>query len=85
VHDAVHTRDLPEKNHIVDTTINQLSIREQRVVITKDEDIGLKSQSLMRLGFLAVLPSSRIAGSIGSIAAARHTKLLKTSSDYLVR
>jgi predicted nuclease of predicted toxin-antitoxin system len=37
-HDAVHTRDLPEKNRTIDTTINQLSIREQRVVITKDED-----------------------------------------------
>jgi predicted nuclease of predicted toxin-antitoxin system len=37
-HDAVHTRDLPERNRTVDTTINQLSIREQRVVITKDED-----------------------------------------------
>jgi hypothetical protein len=33
----------------------------------------LKSESLVRLGFLAapVLPSSRITGSIGSIAAAR--------------
>jgi hypothetical protein len=45
----------------------------------------LKSASLVRLGFLAVLPSSRIAGSIGSIAAVRHRRLLKMLSDYLVR
>ena len=37
-HEAVHTRDLPEKNRTVDTTINRISMREQRVVITKDED-----------------------------------------------
>lgn len=37
-HDAVHTRDLPEKNRTLDTAINHLSMREQRVVVTKDED-----------------------------------------------
>jgi predicted nuclease of predicted toxin-antitoxin system len=37
-HDAVHTRDLPEKNQTIDTIINEFSIREQRVLITKDED-----------------------------------------------
>jgi mRNA interferase MazF len=46
---------------------------------------GLKSASLIRLGFLAVLPSSRIIGSIGSISSPRHKKLLRTLSDYLVR
>lgn len=37
-YDAVHTRDLPEKNQTIDTIINEFSIREQRVLITKDED-----------------------------------------------
>jgi len=37
-HEAVHTRDLPEENRTLDTAINQLSMREQRVVVTKDED-----------------------------------------------
>ncbi|MFN2455043.1 MAG: type II toxin-antitoxin system PemK/MazF family toxin [Pyrinomonadaceae bacterium] len=46
---------------------------------------GLKSESLVRLGFLAVLPRSRIVGSIGSISPERHKRLLKTLSDYLVR
>ncbi len=58
------------------------------VISPSDPDFtssGLKSESLVRLGFLAVLPSSRIAGSIGSIAAARHKNLLKTLSAYLVR
>jgi len=37
-HDAVHTRDLPAQNWTPDTGINELSVREQRVVVTKDTD-----------------------------------------------
>ncbi|MBX3000969.1 MAG: DUF5615 family PIN-like protein [Caldilineaceae bacterium] len=37
-HDAVHTLDLPLKNRTTDAMINQISIDEQRVVITKDAD-----------------------------------------------
>lgn len=38
LHDAVHTRDLPAQNRTTDEFINELSIREHRVVITKDTD-----------------------------------------------
>ena len=37
-----------------------------------------------RLGFLALLPISRIMGNIGSISPNRHNRLLKTLSDYLI-
>ena len=37
-HDAIHTRDLPAANATPDTVINELSLREQRVVITKASD-----------------------------------------------
>jgi predicted nuclease of predicted toxin-antitoxin system len=37
-HDAVHTSDLPAKNATTDRVINQLSLDEQRVVISKDTD-----------------------------------------------
>lgn len=37
-HDAVHTLSLPQKNRTKDGVINQISIDEQRVVITKDVD-----------------------------------------------
>ena len=37
-HDAVHTRDLPAQNQTRDGAINDLSLSEQRVVITKDTD-----------------------------------------------
>lgn len=58
------------------------------IISSSDPDFssnGLRSASLIRLGFLAVLPSSRIIGSIGSISSARHKKLPKTLSDYLVK
>ena len=37
-YEVVHTRDLPTGNRTGDVAINELSLREQRVVITKDED-----------------------------------------------
>jgi predicted nuclease of predicted toxin-antitoxin system len=37
-HDAVHTLDLPQGNRTPDTVINQQSVAEERVVITKDAD-----------------------------------------------
>jgi predicted nuclease of predicted toxin-antitoxin system len=37
-HDAVHTLDLPEKNETEDRIINQISLADQRVVISKDTD-----------------------------------------------
>ncbi|MEK6300618.1 MAG: hypothetical protein AABO41_07850 [Acidobacteriota bacterium] len=45
---------------------------------------GLNAESLIRLGFLTVLPHQNIVGSIGSIASERHKRLLKRLSDYLV-
>jgi len=36
--DAVHTFDLPLGNRTPDTAINELSVRQQRIVVTKDSD-----------------------------------------------
>ena len=46
-------------------------------------DSGLKAPSLIRLGFLAVLPANQIAGSIGAISPERHARLLARLSSYL--
>ena len=37
-HDVVHTHELPLGNRTPDSVINEISVRERRVVITKDED-----------------------------------------------
>ena len=45
---------------------------------------GLKAASVVRLGFLAVLPLSSFRGRIGSISAARHIRLLTTLAEFLL-
>lgn len=56
-------------------------------LITSDEPdyrtSGLKSASLIRLGFLAVLPHAALKGRIGSVSEARHRRLLERLSTYL--
>ncbi len=47
-------------------------------------DSGLIGESVIRLGFLAVLPIRRIAGNIGSISSSRHERLLSRLSRHLV-
>jgi predicted nuclease of predicted toxin-antitoxin system len=37
-HDALHTLDLPEGNRTADQSIIELSLRDHRVVVTKDAD-----------------------------------------------
>src|ERR1043165_284089 len=57
------------------------------VIADTDEDFqssGLRTSSLVRLGFLGLLPSRRIISAIGSISSTRHGKLLKTLSDYSI-
>lgn len=44
---------------------------------------GLKAASVIRLGFLAVLPSQSFLGVLGSISRERHAKLLHRLSAFL--
>jgi mRNA interferase MazF len=57
------------------------------IIRTQDPDFavsGLRQDSLIRLGFLAVFPRIQIAGSIGEISPKRHRALLGKLADYLV-
>jgi predicted nuclease of predicted toxin-antitoxin system len=36
--EAIHTLDLPDENRTTDRTINELSIKEKYIVVTKDSD-----------------------------------------------
>jgi mRNA interferase MazF len=47
------------------------------------ESSGLVNISVIRLGFLTVIPSRQIIGSIGSISIIRHRRLLQNLSQYL--
>lgn len=43
---------------------------------------GLKAPSLIRLGFLTVLPADRFLGVLGSVSRNRHTRLLQRLADF---
>jgi len=45
---------------------------------------GLKAASLIRLGYLAVLPRSAVKGRIGSVSGARRNRLLTRLSEFLL-
>jgi mRNA interferase MazF len=89
---ALFLREMPPFN---DALVCGISTQLQQQVAGFDEVIrkgdgdfassGLVADSLVRLGFLAVIPRNKIIGSIGSIAPARHKRLLKNLSDHLIK
>jgi mRNA interferase MazF len=46
---------------------------------------GLRQSSIIRLGFLAVIPKNNIPGSIGRIDKTVHESLLKRLAEYLTQ
>jgi mRNA interferase MazF len=72
----------------VSTQLKQYIGNFDEMIDRSDADFassGLVSESLIRLGFLAVVPRVSIIGSIGSISPERHKKLLEKLSQYLLR
>jgi mRNA interferase MazF len=71
----------------VSTKLHQFVPNFDELIRSGDDDFvdsGLNADSVIRLGFLAVLPRNRILGSIGSISPQRHKRLLESLSTYLV-
>ena len=78
-----------------DALVCGISTQLQRKVAGFDEIVqhqdadfsasGLIVDSVVRLGFLAVIPRKRIIGSIGAIAPSRHLRLLKNLSEHLLK
>jgi mRNA interferase MazF len=89
---AIILREMPPYKDFlvcgVSTQLHQLVEDFDETISPSDIDFsssGLKSESLIRLGFLAILPRHRVIGAIGSISSERHKRLLKTLSSYLVK
>jgi len=88
---AVALRELPPYGDLlvcgVSTQVHQLVSGFDELIIRSDADFstsGLLADSVIRLGFLAVLPRKSILGSIGAISPHRHRRLLHRLSAYLV-
>ena len=70
----------------ISTQLHQEVPGFDEIISQEDSDYsasGLVADSLVRLGFLAVIPQSRLIGSIGSISSERHRRLLENLSSYL--
>lgn len=52
-------------------------------IMQPDATNGLRVTSLVRLGFLSVVPGSQILGSIGHIPETLHEDLLRRLADHL--
>jgi mRNA interferase MazF len=88
---AIILREMPPYKDLlvcgISTQLHQRVPDFDEIISPSDLDFvasGLRAESLIRLGFLAVLPHRNIVGSIGSISSERHQRLLKTLSDYLM-
>ncbi len=72
----------------VSTQLHQAVKDFDEIIAPTDSDFvasSLVGKSLIRLGFLTVVPQSQIVGVIGAIASERHRRLLEKLSDYLVQ
>jgi mRNA interferase MazF len=89
---AIFLREMPRYRDVLvcdlSTQFHQKVEAFDEVIERFDSDFastGLKTASLIRLGFLAVLPRNAVIGSIGRISSERHKRLLKKLSDYLIQ
>jgi mRNA interferase MazF len=87
---AIFLREMPPYRDLlvcgVSTQLHQYVKDFDEIISPADPDFkssGLQSKSLIRLGFLAVLSRRRVLGSIGSVSAERHKRLLRKLSDDL--
>jgi mRNA interferase MazF len=70
----------------VSSQLQQAAAGFDELISPTDADFrtsGLKAASVIRLGFLAVLPPAMCKGRLGSISAVRLKRLLTTLSDHL--
>jgi mRNA interferase MazF len=88
---AIILRILPPfDDYLVCGVSNQLrrQVRGLDAVIARtDSDFagsGLQTDSLIRVGFLAVYAPPQVIGSIGEISSERHRRLLKQLAEFLV-
>ncbi|MFM7291783.1 MAG: type II toxin-antitoxin system PemK/MazF family toxin [Planctomycetia bacterium] len=70
----------------ITTRLDNAVAQLDEVVTPSDEDFetsGLKSASLIRTAYLALLPAPRFRGRIGSVAEVRHKRLLHALAAFL--
>ncbi len=85
-------KELPGYNDFlvcgISTQLHQLIRNFDELIDEKNNNFfqsGLRQSSIIRLGFLAVIPGNRIPGSIGKIDSTLHKNLLERLAKFLVK
>lgn len=88
---ALVLRELPPFRDLlvcgISTQTHQAVPEFDELMVRTDPDFnesGLIADSVVRLGFLAVLPRIKIAGTIGRVSRSRYERLMKRLSAYLI-
>ena len=76
-YDTLHTRDLPQQNVTSDSAINDISIEQERVVITKDADFVDSFLTIQK-------PSKLLLVSTGNIRNSELEEIFKNNLSTLV-
>ena len=62
-YDTIHTRDLPQKNSTSDSQINEISLQEKRIVISKDSDFVNSFMTIQKPYKLLLITTGNIKNS----------------------
>lgn len=88
---ALVLKKIPPYNDLlvcgISTQTDQEVIGFDELIKTNDKDYpqsGLVHESLIRLGYLAVVPKVIIAGSIGKVSSTRLSQLKQRLSDFIL-
>lgn len=77
-HDAMHTLDLPTGNKTKDSIINQVSVLEQRVVVSKDSDFFYSHVLQGRPWKLLLIKTGNISSQDICVLLERHLPTIET-------
>ena len=70
----------------ISTQLGQQVVGFDEVISLRDADFfssGLVATSLIRLGYLTVIPQQRVVGAIGVVSTERYKRLVTRLSQYL--
>jgi mRNA interferase MazF len=88
---ALFLRELPPFHDLlvcgISTQIHQAVPGFDEIITSSDPDFlksGLVTDSVVRLGFLAVFPRRKVVGAIGNVSTERYERLLRRLSSYLL-
>ena len=76
-HDSIHTLELPDKNKTTDGFINDFSVKEERIVISKDADF-------LESFLLRNIPPKLLLVKTGNITNSSLLSIFETHLTYII-